>query len=151
MPTKSKRLEWAESALDELGVGIANYAERNPVAAQRMLKEINHAAVSISQARMSLENCLPLVESLIATEVPSKGRPGRLAGTRELVVGSRTPYILVFAEVKHPRPAIQILRVIAHWAISLLTPFARYAHRQKVSLAMSPLTPHPAIKAPVAI
>ncbi|TAN85268.1 MAG: type II toxin-antitoxin system RelE/ParE family toxin [Gallionella sp.] len=113
MPTKSKRLDWAESALDELGVGIAHYAERNPVAAQRMLKEINHAAVSISQARMSLENCLPLVESLVATEVPSKGRPGRLAGTRELVVvGSRTPYIRVFSEVKHPQPAIQILRVM---------------------------------------
>lgn len=95
MPTKSKRLEWAESALDELGAGIAHYAEKNHVAAQRMLEEINHAA-----------------ESLVATEVPSKGRPGRLAGTRELVVGSRTPYILVFAEVKHPQPAIQILRVM---------------------------------------
>lgn len=95
MPTKNKRLEWAESALDELGIGIAHYAERNPVAAQRMLEEINHAALS-----------------LVAIEVPNKGRPGRVAGTRELVVGSRTPYILVFAEIKHPQPAIQILRVM---------------------------------------
>lgn len=95
MPTKNKLLDWAESALDELGEGIAWYAERNPVAARRMLEEINHAAVS-----------------LVATEVPSKGRPGRLVGTRELVVSSRTPYILVFAEVKHPQPAIHILRVM---------------------------------------
>lgn len=95
MPTKNKLLDWAESALDELGEGIAWYAERNPVAAQRMLEEINHAAVS-----------------LVATEVPSKGRPGRLVGTRELVVSSRTPYILVFAEVKYPQPAIHILRVM---------------------------------------
>lgn len=95
MPTKNKRLDWAESALEELGEGIAYYAERNPKAAQRMLEEINHAA-----------------QSLVATEVPSKGKPGRLVGTRELVVSSRTPYILVFAEAKHPQPAIQILRVM---------------------------------------
>ena len=95
MPTKSKPLDWAESALDELGEGIAYYAERNPDAAQRMLEEINHAA-----------------QSLVATEVPSKGRPGRLVGTRELVVGSRTPFILVFAETKSQQPAIQILRVM---------------------------------------
>jgi plasmid stabilization system protein ParE len=93
MPTK--QLDWAESALDELGSGIAFYAERNPVAALRMLEEINHAA-----------------QSLVATEIPSKGRSGRLAGTRELLVSSHTPYILVFADVKHPQPAIQILRVI---------------------------------------
>lgn len=95
MPIKSKPLDWAESALDELGVGIAYYAERNPVAAQRMLEQINQAA-----------------QSLVATEIPSKGRPGRLAGTRELLVGSRTPYILVFAEAKYPQPAIRILRVM---------------------------------------
>jgi len=91
----AKLLDWAESALDELGEGVAWYAERNPAAAQRMLEEINHAALS-----------------LVATEVPSKGKPGRLVGTRELVVSSRTPYILVFAESKHPQPAIKILRVM---------------------------------------
>lgn len=95
MPTKNKRLDWAESALDELCAGIAYYAERNPVAAQRMLEEINRAA-----------------QLLVATEIPDKGRPGRLVGTRELVVGSRTPYILVFAEATYPQPAIQILRVM---------------------------------------
>lgn len=44
MHTRSKRLEWSESALDELCEGIVYYAERNPVAAQRMLGEINQAA-----------------------------------------------------------------------------------------------------------
>jgi len=90
-----KRLDWSESALDELGSGIAWYAERNPIAAQRMLEENNQAA-----------------QSLLATEVPSNGKPGRLNGTRELFVGSRTPYILVFAEVKQPQPVIHILRVM---------------------------------------
>ncbi len=74
---------------------MAFYAEQNPVAARRMQDEINLAALS-----------------LIATTAPEKGRPGRVPATRELFLGSRTPYVLVFREVVNEIPVIQILRVI---------------------------------------
>lgn len=95
MPKNNKQLEWSTSALVELEEGIAYYAERNPAAAQRMLEEINHTA-----------------QSLIAAIAPAKGRPGRVPKTRELVLGSRTPYILIFREVINETSTIQILRVL---------------------------------------
>jgi toxin ParE1/3/4 len=95
MPKSKRRLEWSASALAELEKGMAYYAERNPVAAQRMLEEIGHAA-----------------QSLIAATVPAKGKPGRVPGTRELVLGSHTPYILIFREVVNVITTIQILRVM---------------------------------------
>ena len=95
MPKSKKRLEWSVSALVELEKGMVYYAERNPVAAQRMLEEINHAA-----------------QSLIAEKIPAKGNPGRVPGTRELVLGSHTPYILIFHEAVNEVTTIQILRVI---------------------------------------
>jgi plasmid stabilization system protein ParE len=95
MPKTKKRLEWSASALVELEKGIAYYAERNPVAAQRMQEEIDHAALS-----------------LIAATVQARGKPGRMPGTRELVLGSHTPYILVFREVVNGVTTIQILRVM---------------------------------------
>jgi toxin ParE1/3/4 len=95
MPKTKRRLEWSATALVELEKGIAYYAERNPVAAQRMLEEIDHAALS-----------------LIAATVPARGKPGRMPGTRELVLGSHTPYILIFREVVKEVTTIQILRVM---------------------------------------
>lgn len=95
MPKSKKLLEWTISALDELEQGMAYYAEQNPVAARRMQEEINLAA-----------------QSLIATTVPTRGKPGRVSRTRELVLGSRTPYILVFREVVNEVTTIQILHVM---------------------------------------
>lgn len=95
MPKSKKLLDWTTNALDELERGMAFYAEQNPVAARRMQDEINLA-------------CL----SLIAEMAPEKGRPGCLPGTRELVLGSRTPYVLVFREIVNDTSTIQILRVM---------------------------------------
>lgn len=95
MPKSKKRLEWSASALIELEKGMAYYAERNHVAAQRMQEEIERAALS-----------------LIASIVPAKGKPGRVPGTRELVLGSHAPYILIFREVVNGVTTIQILRVM---------------------------------------
>ncbi len=95
MPKSSKRLEWSATALVELEEGIAYYAERNPVAARRMLEEIDQAA-----------------QSLIVAITPAKGKPGRVPKTRELVLGSRTPYILIFREVVNGVTTVQILRVL---------------------------------------
>ncbi|MDO9012467.1 MAG: type II toxin-antitoxin system RelE/ParE family toxin [Gallionella sp.] len=95
MPKSKKLLDWTTNALDELERGMAFYAEQNPVAARRMQNEINLASLS-----------------LIAAIAPEKGRPGRVPRTRELVLGSRTPYILVFREVVNEVSIIQILRVM---------------------------------------
>jgi len=57
------------------------YAERNPAAAKRMRNEINNAA-----------------NSLIAQPIAQPGRIGVIAGTRELVVGHRTPFTLIYRE-----------------------------------------------------
>lgn len=74
---------------------MAYYAERNPMAALRMLEEIDHAA-----------------QSLVAATLPAKGKPGRVPGTRELVLGTHTPYILIFREVAKMVATMQILRVM---------------------------------------
>lgn len=58
---------------------LAWYAERSPSAARRMRLEIERAALS-----------------LIALPLAVSGRPGAVAGTRELVVGHHTPFTLVF-------------------------------------------------------
>lgn len=79
MPKQKKWLEWTARALDELDNGMTHYAEQNPAAARRMQKEIDSAALS-----------------LVATVLPVKGKPGCVPGTRELVLGANTPYILVF-------------------------------------------------------
>jgi plasmid stabilization system protein ParE len=88
MPKRKKRLKWSESALAELDAGIAYYTERNPIAAQRMLDEINRAALS-----------------LIAATLPAKGKAGRVPGTRELVLSARTPL-----HTRFPRSGYRFLR-----------------------------------------
>ncbi|MFH1029409.1 MAG: type II toxin-antitoxin system RelE/ParE family toxin, partial [Pseudomonadota bacterium] len=64
----------------------------NPSAAQRMAERVQEA-----------------VEYLL--DHPDMGRPGRVSGTRELVV-SGTPFIVVYRVIA---PVIQILRVL-HYA-----------------------------------
>jgi len=79
---RKKRLEWHPEAIAELAESLAQYAERNPVAARRMRREIEAVALS-----------------LIANPNPVSGRPGVVAGTREVPVGSHTPFTLIF--VRH--------------------------------------------------
>lgn len=71
-------LRWHRQALDDLR-GIHDYiANENPVAARQVISHLRE------QARL-----LP--------QHPEIGRPGRLPGTRELVV-VRFPYILAYRE-----------------------------------------------------
>jgi plasmid stabilization system protein ParE len=82
--TKSKQLDWHPEAIAELAESIAWYAKHNPIAAKRMRKAIEQAA-----------------RTLIATPIAVSGRLGVVAGTRELPVGQRVPFTLVF--VRHNR------------------------------------------------
>ena len=83
------RLEWLPLALHDFDEIIDYIAQDNPVAAIEQGDEIE------SQVAGLLDNHL-------------QGRPGRVKGTRELVV-VRTPYIVAYRVKKG---AIQILRVL---------------------------------------
>ncbi|HEU0187628.1 MAG TPA: type II toxin-antitoxin system RelE/ParE family toxin [Gallionellaceae bacterium] len=79
MATKKRQLDWHPEAIAELAESLAWYAEHNPAASRRMRREIEAAALS-----------------LIAAPIPVSGRPGVVAGTRELPVGAHTPFTLIF-------------------------------------------------------
>ena len=85
------RLDWTRPALSDLKDAGDFISLHNPVAAERMADRVKEA-----------------VEYL--TKYPNMGRPGRVSGTRELVV-SGTPFIVVY---RLAMPAIQILRVLHH-------------------------------------
>lgn len=85
MPTKIK---WLEAALKNLDDEISYIAADEPTAATLVLRRIREAV------------------QLLATQ-PAIGRPGRVAGTRELVV-SKTRYLIPY---RVRDGVIEILRV----------------------------------------
>lgn len=82
--TKNKQLDWHPEAIAELAESLAWYAQRNPAATKRMRKIVEDAA-----------------RSLVASPIAVSGRLGVVAGTRELPVGQRIPFTLIF--VRHNR------------------------------------------------
>jgi toxin ParE1/3/4 len=80
---------WSPEAIQDLILLRAFIAEESPAAARRIALRILHD-----------------VEQLLPAN-PHMGRPGRVPGTRELVI-PQTPYIVPY---RVPREAIQILRV----------------------------------------
>ena len=80
---------WSPEAIGDLISLRAYIAEDNPAAAQEIALRIVH-----------------VVEELLADN-PQMGRPGRVPGTRELVI-ARTPYIVPYRARGH---AVEILRV----------------------------------------
>ena len=83
------RIIWTPPALRDLAAVRAYLAQFNPDAAQRQITLIVKAASAL-------------------TQFPNIGRPGRRAGTRELVV-SHTPYLLPY---RLNADRIEILRVL---------------------------------------
>ena len=81
-------VKWTKRALENLIEEARYIAERNPDAADRMLERIGSAVHTLAQH-------------------PAVGRPGRVSGTRELVIAG-TPYIIPY-RVRGGR--IEILRV----------------------------------------
>lgn len=96
MPRR-KRLEWKPEALRELAESLAWYAQRNPIAADRVQAAIEAAA-----------------ENLIDPTVPISGKPGRVPGTLEKVVGRPAPYTLVYRQKPGAPDVLQILHVLHH-------------------------------------
>jgi toxin ParE1/3/4 len=84
-------IEWSVPAINDLKSAGEYIAEENRTAAKKMASRVQEG-----------------VEYL--TEYPHMGRPGRLEGTRELVV-SGTPFIVVYWIREG---AVQILRVLHH-------------------------------------
>ena len=80
---------WSPEAIDDLAALRAYIEQENPAAAQRIARHI-------------LQN----VDTLLVSN-PSIGRPGRVPGTRELVI-PRTPFIVPYRVIGN---TIQILRV----------------------------------------
>ena len=80
---------WSRQAADDLALLRAYIAEDDPAAAQRTALHIIRS-----------------VEDLLAGH-PQMGRPGRVPGTRELVV-PRTPYIVPY-RIRNNR--VEVLRV----------------------------------------
>jgi toxin ParE1/3/4 len=70
------RIFWLRAAERNLEEQLEYIGERNPPAADRLADKIATTVASLA-------------------DNPRRGRPGRVAGTRELVV-PRTPYILVY-------------------------------------------------------
>jgi toxin ParE1/3/4 len=80
---------WSPEAIQDLISLRAYIAEESPAAARRIVLRILH----------TIERLLP--------ENPHMGRPGRVSGTRELVI-PQTPYVVPY---RVEREAVQILRV----------------------------------------
>jgi len=83
------RIVWTEPAVRDLAAARAYIARHNPAAADRQVERV-----------------IAAVGSLL--HFPELGRPGRRAGTRELII-ARTPYIVAY---RLNAEAIEILRVV---------------------------------------
>lgn len=83
------KVVWRPRAVDQL-IGIEDFiATSNPVAARRVAQQIKTAVAGLAQ-------------------LPHRGRPGRVPGTRELVLVD-LPYIVAYAVVGE---RVEILAVI---------------------------------------
>ena len=83
------RLEWRPLAENDLAEIVAYIAADNPQAAYAVLDEIRTQTAAL-------------------TEHPGMGRPGRIRGTRELVI-TRTPFIAAY---RITSDMVSILRVV---------------------------------------
>jgi len=88
VPGKRLRVRWLQTALANLEAHAQYIARDNPAAARRVVAAIERAAAQLA-------------------DYPALGRPGRVEGTRELVVHG-TPYIVPY---RVRGQTVQILRV----------------------------------------
>lgn len=83
------KIKWVRLALDDLDEAAEFISQDNPESARRVLKRIWDAVQMLA-------------------DHPRAGRPGRVVGTRELVIAG-TPFIIPYRVAEN---TIQILRVL---------------------------------------
>jgi toxin ParE1/3/4 len=88
-------IKWLDDAINDLQALRHYVAQDKPSAAHRVAKRI-----------LSTVNLLP--------EQPGMGRPGRVSGTRELVV-SGMPYIIPYRVSKNSIEILRVLHVAMQW------------------------------------
>lgn len=89
------RVRWTSAAADDLE-SIANYLfENTPENAARLVRDVYEAASSLKS-------------------LPSRGRAGKKAGTRELVMSS-LPYIIVYQVREDTAHIVRILHGSQDW------------------------------------
>jgi len=89
------RVEWRSDARDD-ALGIADYIEiDNPSAALAVYAEIHQQVAMLA-------------------DHPLMGRPGRVPGTRELVI-NRTPYIVAYTVVDEIVTVLRVLHGARKW------------------------------------
>jgi addiction module RelE/StbE family toxin len=89
------RVRWTRKALDNLDSAVEYIAADKPRAAAGVARKILSAAESLA-------------------DQPGMGRPGRVAGTRELVV-SGLPYILPYVEKNGTIIILRVLHTAMKW------------------------------------
>jgi toxin ParE1/3/4 len=105
------RVEWLRAAINNLDALAEYIARDNLSAAERTVATIRSA-----------------VENLERT--PSSGRPGRISGTRELVV-SGTPYIVPYRVRSDVVQLIRVFHAARKWPSQFRTNTSKAAHATK--------------------
>ena len=90
-------IRWTRTALTNLNDLAETIAKDNPQAATDMV-----------------ERLIAAIESL--KDLPSRGRPGRVPGTRELVV-SGTPYLVPYRVKKSTVEVLRVFHASRRWPI----------------------------------
>lgn len=94
------RIAWSGRAIRNIEAARDYIARDNPAAAEAVTERI-----------------IRQVERLVAFS-PGLGRPGRISGTRELVV-SRTPYIVVYRVAEDEVQVLAVIHQAQDWPESL--------------------------------
>ena len=90
----ARALEWREAARADLLAIVDYISDDNPDAAQRLKDEIEDKASRL-------------------LDRPKLHRPGRVAGTREMII--RPNYILVYAEDERAVVVLRVLHAARQW------------------------------------
>ena len=89
------RIRWTKKALDNLDAAVEYIAEDNPTAAHEVAQKIWDSV------------------QLLRTQ-PGIGRPGRVTGTRELVI-PELPYIVPYTEQEGAIVILRIMHTAMKW------------------------------------
>jgi addiction module RelE/StbE family toxin len=93
------RVKWTRKALDNLDKAVEYIAADKPTAASNVARKILTAATKLA-------------------DQPGMGRPGRVAGTRELII-TGLPYILPYVEKEGTIFILRVMHTSMKWPKSL--------------------------------